>query len=196
MALQGHKCQVKAQSSAVAMTDEATTGAGDLVYTITDTAKTIMDLNTAVIVKDGGTATSEKYTLDRLNGAVTFSTAVSRVITVSGAYVTPVVVATADGFSFTATVETLKNTPFHVDFETFQAGLLTGTATLSRFFVVDDLFIDQLLDGEYKIIEYFVDATHKISFYGLISSEGIESPVDGLVMETVNYQVTNQMGLT
>jgi len=195
MALQGFNASIKVQSSAIAMTDEATTGVGNLVYTISNSAKTIMDLNTAVIVEDGGTITSEDYTIDYLNGVVTFSAAVVRVITITGAYVTPVTVATADTFSFSGSADVYENTPFGKSYKEYQAGLITGTASLGRYFVVDDLFIGVLLDGTYKIIEYYVDATHKISFYGLITTKTIDSPVSGLIKSTLDFQITTNLGV-
>ncbi len=155
MALQGFSALVKVQSSAVAMTDEATTGAGNLTYQIDATAKRIIDLNTIVLVEDGGSATTETYSVNYLTGTITFGSAVARVITVTGAYVTPATVETADNFSFSGSCDALENTQFGLTDKTFQGGLVSGTASLSRFNVTDDLFTDDLLAQNYKIIEYY-----------------------------------------
>ena len=193
--MKGHLAYVKVQSSATTMTAEATTGVGDLVYTITDSAKTIMDLNTKPVVKDAGTITTEAYKVDYLNGAITFSDAIARTITIDGKYITPVEVATADSLSMTVTSEVLETTPFHVNFRTYEAGLISGNASLCRYFVADDLFIDSLLDGEYKIIEYYLDDTNVIRFYALITSKTVDSPIGGLVKGTLDFQITNQIGI-
>ena len=195
MALQGHRVEIKAQSSALSMTDEATTTSDNISYQITDSAKRILDLNTLILVEDGGVATSEKYSIDYLNGIITFESSATRDIAVTGAYVTPTTVATAFSASFNGSADVLENTPFNVSSRTFQAGLITGTMSLSRYFVTDDLFIDILLNGGYKIIEYWVDATHCIKMYGLLNSDNIESPVEGLIEEQLEFQITNQIGV-
>ena len=193
MALQGHKCEVKSASTGVSMTDEATTAAGNLTYTITDTAKLIIDMNTTLVVKDGGTATTEAYKVNYLNGVITFATAVVRTITVTGAYLTPTTVATADSFTSDITVDMLENTKFLDEFKTYQAGLVSGTVNLGRFFVADDLFTDDILNGQYKIIYLYVDPTHIIKMFGLLNSDSSTGEVADLIKETMTYQVTNEI---
>ena len=193
MALQGYLASVKAISTGVAMTNEATTATG-ASYQITNSAKRILDLNTPIIVNDGGTPTTEAYTIDYLNGRVTFGSTASRTITITGAYLTPATIATADTFNFSATAEAYENTAFGTQYKSFQAGLISGTATLGRFFVTDSLFIDALLDGEYKILEYYVSSGNKISFYGIITSDNVDATVSSLVREELTFQITNQIG--
>ena len=193
MALQGYLASVKAISTGVAMTDEATTATG-ASYQITNSAKRILDLNTPIIVEDGGAPTTEAYTIDYLNGRVTFGSTASRTITITGAYLTPATIATADTFNFSGTAEAYENTAFGSQYKSFQSGLISGTATLGRFFVTDSLFIDALLDGEYKIIEYYVSSTDKISFYGIITSDNVDSTVSSLVREELTFQITTQIG--
>jgi len=194
MALQGHLVEILSASTGTAMTDEATTTADDTIYQITDSAKRIIDLNTAIVVEDSTVTTTEKYTIDYLNGKITFdSVDAGRAITVTGAYLTPTTVATADEYSFNGVSDVLEKTPFHVNYKEFESGLVTATITLGRFFVTDDLFTDDILNGKYKIIVINVDDTHSIKAYGLLTSTGVDSPVEGLVKESMNYQVTNQI---
>lgn len=194
MALQGHLCEVKLATTGTAMTDEATTTSDNTIYQVTDSAKRILDLNTTVLVEDGGVATTESYTLDYLNGKVTFDSAdAGRTITVTGAYLTPATVATADEYDISITGDVLENTAFNQTFRTYQAGLVTGTATLGRFHVADDLFIDPLLNSDYVIIEIYPDASHPIRAYGVISDTDVDSPVDELIKESVDFQLTNQI---
>ena len=195
MALQGHKASIKVQSSGVTMTDEATTGTANLTYQITDTAKRIIDMNTSVVVEDGGSTTSENYTIDYLNGTIVFSTATARVITVTGKYMTPVTVATANSFTVTVSNEALENTPFEASHRTYQGGLVTGTANLGRYHVSDDLIIDEILASNYLIIELNVSASEKISFYGLIATDSVDATVEALITETIDVQITNQIGV-
>jgi len=197
MALQGFNALIKLQSSAVAFTDEEVTTSDNQTYQITTTSKRIWDLNTAVVVKDDTTVTTEDYAVTYLTGTIEFdSVDAERVITVSGGYVTPATVATGKSFSFSGTSDALENTPFGSEYREYQAGLVTGTGEISRFFVADDLFIDMLLDGTYKIIEFYPDSSgDPIQFYGIITSESIEAPVDGLIEESISFQITKEMGI-
>ena len=71
--LTGKKALVKVSGSPLTLTNEATTDAGDHInYQITNAAKRVMDPTAAVTVKENGVATSAPYTLNRLNGTVTF----------------------------------------------------------------------------------------------------------------------------
>jgi len=193
MALQGHLASVKVQSSGVVMTDEAATTSDNLTYQITDTAKRYIDLNTAVVVEDSAVVTTENYTVNYLTGEITFAETGTRTITVSGAYMTPSTVATAKSYSVNVTADTLENTVFTDTFKTFQSGLVSGTASLGRFHASDDLFIDEILAGNYFIVEFFVDATNKVSFYGLPSSNTVDAAVESLVEENVDFQITNNI---
>jgi len=193
MALQGYLASIKAQSSATVMTDEATTGVGDLAYTITDTSKLVIDLNTDLVVEDSGTVTTEAYTVDYLNGVITFAEAVSRTITVTGAYVTLTSVAIANSVSLSLSADMLENTVFGDVYKTFQSGLVTGTADLGGFFAVDDIFNEAILAGTYMVLEYYADATHKFRFYALATSVNTDSPVAGLITESMSYQLTTQL---
>ena len=194
MALQGFNASVKVQSSAVAFTDEATTSGDDTIYTITDSSKSLWDLNTAITVEDSATPTTESFTISRLTGTITFETAVSRTITVTGAFVVPTLVATAKSYSFAGTTDVFDNTPFLNSARTFQAGLLSGTAEISRFYVTDSLFYDEWEAGNYMIVEFYVDlVSDPIRFFGLISSDTIDSPVEGLIMEAISFQISTEI---
>lgn len=196
MALAGNKAYIKLKSSGTAMTDEATSTSDNISYQITDSNKRIIDLDTLVLVEDSAVTTTEGFTIDYLNGIITFETAdAGRVITVTGAYLTPATVATAYSYSFNGSADTLENTPFNSDVRTYQAGLRTGSLSLSRYFVADSLFFGELITGDTFIIEIYVDATNKISMYGVLSSDNIEAPVEGLVEESIDFQVTTQIGV-
>ena len=197
MALQGYNALIKVQSSALAFTAASTTTSDNQNYQVTDTAKRIWDLNTALVVLDGGTATTETYTSSYLTGKIAFdSVDAGRAITITGGYVTPATVASAKSFTFSGTIDTIENTAFGASYRAFQMGLVSGTGDISRFFVADDLFIDMLLDGTYKIIEFYPDSSgDPIQFYAIVTSDSIDSSVDGLVEESISFQITKEMGI-
>jgi len=199
MALKGYNAAVKAQSSSIVFTDEATTTTDDQNYVITDTAKRIIALDATVVVEDGGVPTTEDYTLSRLANNdinVTFGTVdAGRVITITGEYVVLSTITTASGFTFSGSADSLEITPFNqTGFREYQAGLVTATADLSRFFATDSFFINMLLNSEIKVIEYYPDSTgDPIRFFGLLTSDNVESPVDNVITETLTFQVTNEI---
>ena len=186
--------------------------AGDLIINTTrSSAKRVVtvvvdadNVTVASVTDQASTDTIKKYnkqsasdtTKTFLEGKVTFDSAVARTVLVSGAYVTPATVATGKSFSFSGTSDALENTPFGSEYREYQAGLVTGTGEISRFFVADDLFIDDLLSGSIKIVELYPDSSgDPIQFYGIITSETIEAPVDGLIEESISFQITKEMGI-
>lgn len=87
--LTGKKALVKVSGAALTLTNEATTDAGaHLVYQITNAAKRVLDPTAAITVKEDGVTTVAAYTLNRLNGTVTFTVARGGAVavTVTGFY--------------------------------------------------------------------------------------------------------------
>jgi len=198
MALQGYNALIKVQSSAVAFTGEATTTSDDTIYQIDNTDKRIWDLNTAVVVLEDASATTEEYTLSYLTGKVTFASEDDGrgTVTVTGGYVAPATVASAKSFTFSGTSDMYESSVFGSLYRAFEPGLVSGTGSMSRFFVADDLFIDVLLDGTYKIIEFYpLSSGDPIQFYAIITSDSIDASVDGLIEESIDFQITKEMGI-
>lgn len=195
MALAGHKALVKAQSSAIAFTDEATTTSDNQTYIITDTAKRIWDLNTAIVVEDAGVPTTESYTLNRLTGEVVFVTVdAGRVITVTGAYVVLTTVAESKSFTFSGSRDSLDITAFQDEYREYVSGLLTGTADLGRNYETDVVLSDLLFDGVVKVIEYYpVSTGDPIRFYGLATANAVDAAAETIVEESLSFQITNEL---
>lgn len=87
--LTGKKALVKVSGAALTLTNEATADAGDhLNYQIIATSKRVLDPTAAITVKEDGTPTAAAYTLNRLNGTVTFAIARGGAVavTLSGSY--------------------------------------------------------------------------------------------------------------
>ena len=191
MAQPGFNCSIKVQSSAVTMTAEATTTSDNITYQISDSSKRIIDLNTPVSISGAGT---DPYVINYLTGEVVFKTADTRTIAVTGKYVSPIEVVSAKEYNVTFTGEALDQTEFGTRFKEFVQGLISGTASLSRYFVADDTFIDMLLNSEYKIFEFYVNDTEKVSAFALITNDAITTNTGGLVEESINLQLTTSLG--
>ena len=164
---------------------------------ISNSSKILWDLDTEIIVEDGGTPTTEKYTLSRLTGSVTFDTVdAGRVITVTGAYVVTTTIAEAKSFSFTGSSDALDQTKFQEAFRSFQNGNVTATAELGKFAEIDTFFLDMLLNGERKIIEYYPQNTiDPIRFFAVVNSRNVEIPQAGLIDETISFNITTEIGV-
>lgn len=196
MALRGYKALVKAQSSAVAMTNEATTMSGsNTIYTITNTAKRLIDLETPVVVNVGGSPVTSGFVIDRLNGRVIFDSSATRTVTITGAYVLTTTITEAKGFAFNATRDALDITRFQQAYREFESGLLSGTASLTLNYLTDSVFYGLLTNGQRKIVEYYPndDITGPIRFYGLVTSNDITAPVEGIIEEAIQFQVSTQI---
>lgn len=195
MALQGYKALVKAESSQIAFTDEATTTSDNITYQITDTAKRIWGFDSTIIVEDAAVPTTEDYTINRFNGTITFdSEDGGRVITVTGDYVLLTTVAEAKEWSFDGVMELPDSTVFQDTERGFTPALLTATATIGKFYSVDNYFIDMLFDGTTKVIELYPDSTgDPFIVYGLVASDSITTAIEALIEESINIQITNKM---
>lgn len=195
MALKGYNVEVLDAATGITMTSEATSTSDDTTYQITATTKRLLDLNTDIVVKDGGTATNEKYSISYLDGTVTFATSGTRTITIDGAYLTPSTIATANSYSFTGTCEALESTPFNTRYKTYVAGLVSGTINLGRFYATDSLFVDAILDGDIKIIKIIFDDSNYILAYGVMTNDTVDSTPSSLIGETATYQITKEIGV-
>ena len=195
MPIRGYQALVKAQSSAVTLTDASTTMTGtNTIYTITDVTKRVLDANTAVVVKVAGSPVTSGFVVDRLNGKVTFASAAVRTVTVSGKYVVLSTIVESKSFNFTGTRETQDITRFQQSFREYEPLLLTGTAELTLNYLTDSVFYAMLMNSEIKVLEYYPnDNLTPIRFYGLCTSNDITAPVEGIIEESISFQVTTQI---
>lgn len=192
MALQGFGALVKAESSAIVFTDEATTTSDNKTYVVPDM---IFAYGSDIVVEDGGTETTEDYTVNWLEGSVTFATAdEERVITVSGEYVTLSTIAYANEFAFNGTRDLADITAFGQDSKVYYPTLVSAEATIRKFYEVDGYFVNLLADGLVKVFELYADAdAEPFRFYGLISGDTVGAVIDGMIEESITIQTSGKM---
>lgn len=195
MSIQGYKSLIKEESSLIGFTDEATTTSDDTSYQITDTAKRIWGFNSNIIVEDAGVPTVEKYTLSRLTGVVTFESAnPARVITITGDYVVLTTTAEAKEWAIDFTADMLDVTVFQDSSREFKPGLKSASASIGKFYTIDKYFMDMILNGTTKVIEFYADAAAPpIRVYALVASDNISDPVEGIIEESIDLQITDRM---
>lgn len=190
-AVAGRRAQVKKPSTAVTLTDEATTHAGDgKNYQITDATKRVLSPTAAITVKVGGVATGESYTLNRLTGTVTFVTAnVGRAaVTLSGSYLPLSVVAEARTYTYELTAKNDPDSAFGDDYVTRVPTKLDVRGSLGRW-SIDSFFSDALLADTPLVFQFFANAAQspELICWARLSSRGIQAVQDGLGEETLDF---------
>lgn len=191
----GKKALIKVSGDPVAMTDEATTTTDDTSYQITNAAKRIIPLNASVTVEDGGVLTVESYTINRLNGTITFGSADPlRDITVSGQYLPMSTAAECREFSLTINGETIDITAFQSDWLTKIQGLKSAEGSLSKWWETDTYFQDALIAGNPVVLELYEQSDLEPErLWVLINSSEISAAVDGAVEVSVSFESTDEL---
>lgn len=190
----GYLAKVKEQSSAITFTDEATTTSDDTTYLMSASTKRIFDYETVLVVEDAAVPTVESYTVNKLAGTVTFdSVDAGRVITFTGKYVTLVDVVEAKEWTFEASTDMGDVTIFEDTDMSFKPLLTMGTATIGKFYSIDNYFIELLINGNIKVLEFYADASGvPFRCFALVSSDSLNIAIESLIEESVSFQITNQ----
>ena len=76
----------------------------------------------------------------------------------------------------------------------FTPSLVSATATIGKFYTVDNYFMDMILNKETMVIEFFADSGEDpFIVYANVSSDSITVPVEALIEESISLQITNKM---
>lgn len=191
MAKAGKKALIKVSGAAVGMTAEATTGTGNLSYQITNAAKRVLSRIGTVTVKDGGVATAEAYTLNRLTGTVTFGSATSRTITIDADYLPMATAAEAHEYGYTMTSANHEVPRFGDNYQRRICGVRDINGSLSLWHANSD-YID-MLDGETVVVlEFYSDSSGAFDLrcWALLNSDEVKSAVSGPNTESASFSGT------
>lgn len=202
MAVAGYGCTVKASGAAVAMTAEACALVSGNIYQITNTAKRIVDPATTLTVYENGIASVLAYTFNYLYGIVTFPSAPTTPITVTGAYLPVASVAESKGFTISLKPDLLDVTSFDSSgARSKRLGLLDADFKLERLSMFDD--IDPVTGGLQTVESRFAAGTAYLLEFGLggvytfrawVIAGELEASAehDGLVAESVSFSASPQ----
>ena len=175
---------------------------GDLIINTTHAGVrtvTRVDADNVTVIAVTGQTTSDTieiyktepataYTLNRLNGKVTYLTNVSRVIKISGSYLPMTTAAYANSSSTNKTAEVLDVTTFGLTHKKRIAGLKSASGTLSQFDVADTTYSAALTAGVPIVIESRTVSTEEPDrFWALLESDEVKAAVDGVQDETVSW---------
>ena len=181
----------------VAFLDEPATG--DVArkrYQVTDPDYRYWPLDETIIVEVNGAPVTSGFTLERAGGVVVFENAldIGDEVTVSGKALT---LAQAGGFfnwSIDGDGEDAEATTFVSGGWKEFVRTLKGWSGSAEAYWGDTQFFDSL--GQVVVVKLFVDsgpAQNCLEGFAIINGDGIESPVDGLVQETVDFTGTGPL---
>jgi len=184
----GYDCAIKISGTETSMTGEATTTADTISYQITNTVKQVLDRDTAPTVLDGGSATAEDYTVNYLNGTITFGGADTRVITITGKYLPMTTAAYAHTMSDSRVCNLLDVPKFQETHIDRVAGMKSASGTLSQWDVTDETYKDALEAGNPIVIEILSKSTDGPDrFWALLDSDELQAAVDGMQDEVISW---------
>lgn len=190
----GKECMIKVSGTKVTATGLATTTTDNKKYQISDTAKQVIDLDSVVTVKDGGTTTVEKYTLNRLEGSVEFDTVdADREITIDCSYLPMTAAASAHVATFGRGCKVSELPKFGVEYMNRIGGQKYAYGTLSQWDIEDSYFTDALLAGNVVVIEVTSgsgETPHRM--FALLESAELQAAIDNPQDEAVSFVSTDK----
>jgi hypothetical protein len=191
-AIAGKKAKVMLTGTGISMTAEATTTTDNKNYQITNTVKRILSQTGTVVVKNGGTpVTAGTYTLNRLNGTVTFATATARTITIDATYLPTVELINAFDCSYTIEADNQDVTVFGKNYILREQGLLDFSGSLSQY-TIDSTYQNLLTAGNPVVLEISSnrDSAYDIRAWVILASVEESGSVDGIVEESIEFEGT------
>lgn len=192
MAVAGRKALVKVSGAGVAMTNEATTNVGgdNMTYRVTNTARRIWSRTGAITVRVGGNVVTAGFTINRLTGTITFTTAATRTVTVSGDYLPVATVAEAHEYTYTLTAANEADNAFGDTFVTRVQTQKDISGSLSVWRTIDATFETALLSGSPVVLEFYSDGSQAFDLraWALLNQNEIAAAVDGLVDQAVSFE--------
>ena len=194
--LAGRLATIKVSGGPLSFTGEATTTTDDQNYQITDTAKRVWDRDTEPTVLEDASATTEDYTVNKLNGTITFATAdaLRGEVTVTGNYLPMSTATYAHDFSYARGVELMDVTAFLATHYKRLPGTKFASGTLSQFDMTDTYYADALVAGDPVVVEFVSDSgTDPIRVWALLESDEISAAIDNPQDEVVSFISTDEL---
>ncbi len=177
--------------------DEPTTGdTARKRYQVTDADFRYWPLDEPTTVKVNNVVVASGFALERAGGVVEFAEAleVEDEVTVSGKALTVVQAGGFFNWSVDGDGDDADATTFESQGWKEFVRTLNGWSGSAEAYWGDERFSDAL--GKIIVVKLFVDAGQSqncLEGFALISGDGVEAPVDGLVQETVDFTGTGPL---
>lgn len=191
--LKGNKADVYIASESTSFATTAFTSTDQLVYKHPVSYR--LDPATPIEVwRDGEPVGAGEYTIQHAGARIVFheEQAAGVAITVSGATLDFMSkLAQGRSWEFSPSVDMEGATVFGDDWKQYRATLRGGTVSIERFWV-DSFFVSELGKPLYLLLypQYVGASSSRFECVGLLSSDGIQAAVSGLVEESVEFTVS------
>lgn len=188
--LAGLNTAIKISGAATSMTAEATTLiTTGLVYQISNAAKQVLDINTPPTVLVGGSAVSAStYTVNYLNGKITFLTSATRTVTVTGKYLPMTTAAYAHSMSISEAVDLMETTPFGSTHKKRITGLKSASGTFNQFDITDATYESALTASVPVVIEHVAySGAQPDRYWALLNSDEVAAAIGSVQDETISW---------
>ena len=196
MATVGYETRIRLGGTSTTLTDAPTTAtSGNLIYTITNTANRILDPNVAVVVEEGGVAVTDPFTVDYLFGIITFTTARTGAITVSGAYIpNTVTVPGVTSHTLNLSSDVLDETDYEEAqtngaYRTKVNGLKDVSISFERNDGLDNLFKTRLQNKTRILVELLIGGTSAVRGWFKLGSTNSSGDLGSLETESIDLQL-------
>ncbi len=172
------------------MTAEATTTADNQIYQITNTAKQVLDRDTTPTVLVGGIATAETYTINYLNGKITFATVDGgrAAVTITGKYLPMTTAAYAYDNSKKKSVEIKEVTPYGSEYRQRMPLRKFASGTIKQFYIADTVYEDALTAGDPIVIEIKSETSADPErFWAMLDGVQVQSAIADVQNQTITW---------
>ena len=170
-------------------TDEACTGDNEnKIFQIDNDTLRYWDPDAEVVIKVDGAKVTTGFFIERIGGRVIFESAITDDVTVSGKALTLIQAGGFFNWSVDATKEEAETTTFGSKGWKEFLGTLKGWSGSADAYWGDEQFISSL--GKTVVVKLFTgagDAQDCFEGFAVITGDGIEVPVDGIVEESVDF---------
>lgn len=181
----------------VSFLDEPCTGdAQRKRYQIDDPDLRYWDPTYPVLVEVGGSVVTSGFTLEHAGGFVVFDTALGAddTVAVSGKALTLIQAGGFFNWSIDGDADDAEATTFESQGWKEFARTLKGWSGSAEAYWGDEQFFDSL--GKTVVVKLYIDAgvgQDCLEGFAIISGDGIENPVDGLVQESIDFTGTGPL---
>ena len=196
MALAGKKALVKRSGSPTPLNNEDLTHITDTEWQVTTAAKRVLAKDALTVEWDDSgwtdvTANVERF--DRLAGKVIFESgsgfANTEDLRINGNYLPMTQVAEAHEYSVSLEADLEDVTPFQENFRKRIPCLKSASGSLNQFDVLNDYFLDALLDGDPIVLElYPEDTMDPIRLWALLNTRDVSAAVASPQDESVGFE--------
>lgn len=207
MAVAGFNCTVKLTGTSTSMTTEACTSISSTVFQVTNTAKRILDPDTALTVYDNGSPVADgDVTIDYLFGKITFGSPPTAPVTITANYLPTHAVAEGRSFSIQQTRDELESTAFNTTgVKSFILGLKQASGSIEGLDMLDtdiDAGAGSVVPatlhsaGTVKVLEVYLGGGTLGTWRGFVLLSGLQndSSVGELAKGTITWKTVSKVG--